>query len=337
MVKVLAVGGFEKDDVDFEKIELFTIEFAKFLVNRGHTLIGGAQTEFDKLIAENTWKALKESDPENAENRLISYVRNGAEPNHEFGRLRESQLQSWDPGQGLPKVPEPVERADVVVLVRGFDSTFRAYHWADVSNKPVLPVAYFGGASKEIYRRELDKFDEKYGRRIDKDNYEDLSDVGRDISRRAERVVELCEDIAVSRTVMCAMAYMPEGPEKTELANLYDSFEIVCKPFGYSRESVTELTVEESIVPEILQGIEHAGFLIVDLTHLRQNVFYEFGFAMGMKKQIIATAKEGTELPFDVLHFPVIFWDPSDLRTFREKLKVKVEKIVTAMGWAEEF
>jgi hypothetical protein len=41
-----------------------------------------------------------------------------------------------------------------------------------------LPIAYFGGSAGEIYERELEAFDRKYGRRMRKEDYEQLNEVG---------------------------------------------------------------------------------------------------------------------------------------------------------------
>ena len=76
----------------------------------------------------------------------------------------------------------------------------------------------------------------------------------------------------------------------------------------YRCERVTQENAGDRILPDILERIRRAGFTIVDLTDLRPNVFYEMGFADGLGKKVIVTAKEGTHLPFDVKDIPTIFW-----------------------------
>ena len=50
------------------------------------------------------------------------------------------------------------------------------------------------------------------------------------------------------------------------------------------------------------------------------NVYYEVGFARALGKDVIMTARKGTQLPFDVGDVPTIFWeDQTDLRESLEK------------------
>src|SRR5208283_456435 len=97
--------------------------------------------------------------------RIQSWIARGSEPTHSIGRIVKSGRSSWDPGDSVRGVPEPIDRADVIVVIGGFQGTRRAYWWASRAHKPVLPVAYFGGAAEEIYERELEDFDRNYGRR----------------------------------------------------------------------------------------------------------------------------------------------------------------------------
>jgi hypothetical protein len=62
-------------------------------------------------------------------------------------------------------------------------------------------------------------------------------------------------------------------------------------------------------VPDkIIECIRKANVVIADLTRERPNVYYELGYARGMGKRVIHTAKEGTELHFDVHSIHTILW-----------------------------
>lgn len=74
--------------------------------------------------------------------------------------------------------------------------------------------------------------------------------------------------------------------------------------------------------------------MIADLTELKQNVFFELGYAKGLKKPVVATAKEGTELPFDIKDLPTTFWDPVDQKKLREDLRARVRMIAKNQGRA---
>ena len=49
--------------------------------------------------------------------------------------------------------------------------------------------------------------------------------------------------------------------------------------------------------------------MIADVSDLSPNVFYELGYAKALGKDVIVTAKKGTQLPFDIGDIPAIFWE----------------------------
>ena len=78
----------------------------------------------------------------------------------------------------------------------------------------------------------------------------------------------------------------------------------------------------DRIVEHIYSGIRKSAFVIVDVTEPKPNVYYELGYARGLGIPVIITAKEGTELPFDIFDLPVHFWTNS------KSLKLKLKKYV---------
>jgi nucleoside 2-deoxyribosyltransferase len=216
----------------------------------------------------------------------------------------------------------------VVIIIGGFEGTYRAANWARIDKRPILPVTAFGGAAAKVYEGEFDAFDEKYAMRIEKLEYEELNSAKTDWPKRAERVVALAEKISTSKLVPVIMSYSKSG----ELDDAYDSFRAVCEDskLGYICERVEDANTVDRIVPKILAQIAHAAFVIADLTELKTNVFFELGYAQGLRKPVIVTAKKGTELPFDVKDIPTIFWESQ--RQLKEALKVKVLLIAKTQG-----
>jgi len=74
----------------------------------------------------------------------------------------------------------------------------------------------------------------------------------------------------------------------------------------------------------IINGIRTSAFVIADVSEDRPNVFYELGYAQGLKKKVVVTARTGTKLPFDISDVPVIFWDE------QQDLKSKLRKRIKA-------
>jgi len=322
-VNILVAGGFDANQLKHDDgISVFCTALGETLIARGHVLLSGARTDLDALIAEaanDKVSQLAEPDPNK---RIISYVLAGTEPVHEYGTRIKSRLTDWEIASESFYIPEQVREADVVVLVGGFDGTFRAANWARIAKKPLLPTTAFGGAAAKIYDQELNAFQGKYSGLVEKLEYEQLNSIGDDWHRHAAEIVALAEKVAESRSVVVIMSYA----DRPELVDAYDSFEQVADKLGYDCDRVTEENAEERILPEILKRIGSAAFVIVDLTDLRQNVFYELGYADGLGKRVIVTARKGTELPFDVKDIPTIFWDSQ--RKLKEDLEARIRAIV---------
>lgn len=330
VLNIAVVGGLDRpDDERLVHFEQFCQSLGREIAVRGHTLLGGAQTVLDKTVAS---AAAEQLNGDAVAQRIQSWVARGKEPTHSIGRVMKSIRPSWDPGDSIRGVPEPIDRADVVILIAGYHGSRRAYWWASAAHKPVLPVAYFGGAAEEIYELELEVFDRKYGRRMRKEDYEQLNEVGSDYVAMARKVVMLAEDIAHSQDVCVAMSYSTEGETGTQLANVFDAYCQACDAFDYKCRKVTERNTEGKITNEILSSLSHAGFVIVDLTELKQNVMYELGFSDGLEKPVVLTARSGTELPFDIKDKPVLFWNAMNLMQFREDLKQKIRRIAERQG-----
>jgi hypothetical protein len=55
---------------------------------------------------------------------------------------------------------------------------------------------------------------------------------------------------------------------------------------------------------------------------------HEIGYAKGIIRDVIITAKKGTDLPFDIKDFPVIFYDRLNLK---ETLEPKLDKLISSI------
>ena len=158
-VRVLVAGGFDVSDPQADDMRAFCRAAGKALAAHGHVLLNGARTELDALIAEAVDEALQGSGQKDLDQRIVSYVVAGQKPVHTHGTLIRSQLLNWEISSANFYIPEQVAQADVVVLIGGFEGTYRAANWAAIAKKPLLPFAAFGGAAAEIYHRELNDFD----------------------------------------------------------------------------------------------------------------------------------------------------------------------------------
>jgi hypothetical protein len=326
MLHILVAGGFNEDDKEgLPRIEEFARLLGKEVINQGHILLNACRTSFDRIVAESALSAVTAlgSDPSD---RIISYALAGQSPAHNFGNVRTSQLIDWELGCPKLRIPEPIEQADAVIIVGGFTGTHRAANWARISGKPLLPVPRFAGAAEKIYAEELDLFEQTYKGRLTKGEFENLSQLTSDPAEFAQTVVSLAERLQSSNLVMVVMSFSDDP----ELEDAYESYKEVCKGFKYDCRRIDDESNVPRILPEILAQIAGCALVIVDLSDEKANVYYELGYADGLKKPMLVTAKKGTKLPFDVKDIPVIFWE--NQKGLKEQLHKKISKIAAKQG-----
>ena len=326
MLKILVAGGFDADDARRPEIEMFCRAIGEAIVTQGHVYLNGCRTELDSLIAGAAHRKLSDMNVPDPDRRLISYVLANQEPVHRFGKIVRSRLRDWEISNEYFYVPEQIQEADAVVLIGGFDGTFRAANWARFAKKPILPVTEFGGAAAKVFEGEMDEFDRRYAGRIDKLDYQELNRVKSDWKNRADVIVSLAERLVVPNSVCVVMSYSG----RVDLEDAFDSFRSVCEGFKYKCDRVNNVNTLDRIVPKIHEKIGQAAFVIVDVSELKPNVFYELGLAQGLNKDIVITAKVGTDLPFDVRDMPTIFWEGQ--KRLKEDLEAKIRLIAEKQG-----
>lgn len=119
-----------------------------------------------------------------------------------------------------------------------------------------------------------------------------------------------------------AFIAMPIDPNDKKLDDVLDSIKEAGRRCGIHAERVDEPQSNERITDRILESIRKAEYVIVDLTGSRPNVFYEAGYAHGLKKIPIYIAAKGTQLQFDLKDYPVIFFD--SLRDLKDGLEARL-------------
>jgi len=65
------------------------------------------------------------------------------------------------------------------------------------------------------------------------------------------------------------------------------------------------------IVGDVIDQIARAQLIIADIAPVNANVYFEVGYALALSKPMILLAKKGTQLPFDVSGFRVLFYEDS--------------------------
>jgi hypothetical protein len=306
------VGGSLRDvPRDAELCREFVAALGAEIVKQGHVLLNGCRSSLDQEIATaaHDWLVGNSTNPRG---QIISYCLKSDKPIHSLGTVRYSALLDWQMTHAELTVPEQIELADATVFVAGGDGTFWSKNWASLARKLIVGVPRFGGAGETIYNRELRRLRDASPAAAEE--YETLNSLSDNIPEYAHDVVRLVERFVAPRNVFVIMSF------KREFRDVFASCKEVCREFKFEAERTDESTSLERIVPRIEAGIRNSAFVIADVTELSPNVLYEVGYAKGLGREVILTARQGTQLPFDVDDIPTIFWE------IQEDLKAGLRK-----------
>jgi hypothetical protein len=98
----------------------------------------------------------------------------------------------------------------------------------------------------------------------------------------------------------------------------------------------TEIFGTGKIIDQIWAGINGARVLVAELTKRNPNVFYELGLAHALEKPVVLVSSNEDDVPFDLHHIRVIYYDVTD-PFWGSKLVDKIaENILSAIKTPEE-
>ena len=83
----------------------------------------------------------------------------------------------------------------------------------------------------------------------------------------------------------------------------------ICEEFGITAIRADETYGPGIIISDIARQIIEASLVVAEITPVNPNVYYEVGYAHALNKQTILIAEKGTDLPFDVSPFRVLFYE----------------------------
>ena len=112
-------------------------------------------------------------------------------------------------------------------------------------------------------------------------------------------------------------------PFQEQFLKLYDMIkDRLGKEYEFSNAG--DLDNQQNILQDIVIGITSADIVIVDVTGLNSNVFYELGLCHALNKKVILITQEISELPFDIRSYRVNeyttdFWKINEIISKIEK------------------
>ncbi|WP_146228889.1 hypothetical protein [Mesonia sp. K7] len=136
-----------------------------------------------------------------------------------------------------------------------------------------------------------------------------------------EQVVSLQENGEKSKNCFIAMSF---SDDVTEIRKAIKSIVVET---GYQPILVDEIHYDSDVTinDAIIKNIRKSKFLIADFTNQKHGVYFEAGFALGLKRPVIYTCSKDDfkNTHFDTNHYPHIVY--SDLNDLMVKLKDKIE------------
>lgn len=142
------------------------------------------------------------------------------------------------------------------------------------------------------------------------------SSIGTHGTFRAERMPAQAEppaidmaQVAEANSAFIIMAFSAPSKQGLPLADIHAALKRGCATAGIQAHRADEVEHSGSITELVVGRIRSHRFLISDLTHERPNVYYEVGYAHGLRKEVILTAYAGTPVHFDIAPYNVIFYE----------------------------
>jgi hypothetical protein len=90
------------------------------------------------------------------------------------------------------------------------------------------------------------------------------------------------------------------------------------------------------IIDQIWSGINAAKVLVAELTTKNPNVFYELGLAHALNKPVVLVSSNEEDVPFDLRHIRVIYYDVTDPFWGQKLIEKVAENILSALKNPEE-
>lgn len=127
-----------------------------------------------------------------------------------------------------------------------------------------------------------------------------------------------------------AFVAMPIDDDDAELVDVLDAVKEAASRCGVLAERVDDPDTNERITDRIVESIQKAEFVIVDLSKQKPNVYWEAGYAHGIGKIPIYIARHGTVIEFDLKDYPVIFF--KNLKQLKDSLEGRMRGLASEDG-----
>lgn len=144
-----------------------------------------------------------------------------------------------------------------------------------------------------------------------------------------ENLKKLSRGVTVEATDTCFVMQPFLAPHGDYYASIYEP--AIVKAGLKAVRADDEIFGTGKIIDQIWTGINSARVLVAEMTTRNANVFYELGLAHALRKPVILVSSNKQDVPFDVGHIRVIYYDVADPFWGNKLIEKVAENILQAL------
>ncbi|MDP8209143.1 MAG: hypothetical protein P9L92_20945 [Candidatus Electryonea clarkiae] len=148
------------------------------------------------------------------------------------------------------------------------------------------------------------------------------------------RIKKLGKGVTVSATDICFVMMPFAEPHGSYYTKIYEP--AILKAGLRPLRADDEIFSTGKIIDQIWSGINNAKVLVAELTTRNPNVFYELGLAHALKKPVVLISANEPDVPFDLKHIRVIYYDVADPFWGNKLIDKVAENVLSALKNPEE-
>lgn len=221
---------------------------------------------------------------------------------------------------------EMVSRADAVIVIAGTEGSEQIIEYSIASNKVVIPLACYGGASKAAWQENKLRNELLNSLKLEEGS-SDLAKI--ENGDTPEELVKVCINILRKLLKPPCFVIMPFTALHSDI--LWGTMEPVIEEAGFLPHRADRSHDLKQIIDDVILLLKEAGVVVADITGTNPNVMYELGYSHAIGKPTIIVCsigeKENIEdkLPFDIKGMRITPFIPGRTKEFVQKLKSLLE------------
>lgn len=186
---------------------------------------------------------------------------------------------------------------------------------------------------REVFLKSL-KEAELLSEHGDKTRVLDVTEEDSSPSEKTDALKKLGRKVKVSATDSCFVMQPFSAP-------LGDYYEKIYRP-AIEKAGLKPVRADADIfgtgkiIDQVWRGITEAKVLVAELTTRNPNVFYELGLAHALEKPVVLVSSSEDDVPFDLQHIRVIYYDVTDPFWGNKLIDKVAENVLSAIENPEE-